>query len=534
VILKIHEMTEEKKFHDEDHNFFQNFGELICEDESQEDQIHERTFFFSCPRQEEQVIRPRTLETDELEYNIFEGALQRPGSPLEDLEEERIIESPRVKEEIEDIFNCSFGEINIQETTSDTYEGIPIKDDEIDENVNNLLHEDPIEGDDMPPASPLEDRDYDFEDLEALCLLSSKREPEEIKSEIPEDKKDSSSVEASAEDCNSFETLKKSKKPKFSMKKEQRSIHLKSENKKHVCEICEKIFLFKSHLRKHIKSYHLEENSEEHSCEICEETFSENAALKEHMTRYHSADKSSLFCDICQKTYTSRSGLRIHQRNYHEKTMRYSCADCDKTFTKKQNMVSHHRVVHQKIKKHMCEQCEKTFSCRRLLNQHVAINHETARDFECETCKKRFATPTNLRTHVKNAHEGKSSRKRKSPQSKKVKDPNGRKKEGPGISKAVEGPKKKRKRKKELCTICGIAVVRLLRHLREVHTEPHLKCPYCAKMFTRRRDFVNHVAKIHEKVEKLSCTYCDKKFIIQRDLREHVREKHSDKPVDPE
>ncbi|XP_059614513.1 zinc finger protein 425-like [Phlebotomus argentipes] len=171
-------------------------------------------------------------------------------------------------------------------------------------------------------------------------------------------------------------------------------------------------------------------------------------------------------------------------------------------------------VYHQKksdddIKKklHKCPICAKEFSC---LRQHMNT-HSDERNFECAYCSSRFKTKKYLRTHI-TIHIEK-------PRpclicKKMVKD-----------SKRCRihmWQKHKDSRKEFFCGICAIMFTNQFHY--DQHVAKHdSQCKICNRTFTKKAQYLKHMAIMHSSEKPFSCDICQKSFKVKQWLRTHQK-----------
>lgn len=113
----------------------------------------------------------------------------------------------------------------------------------------------------------------------------------------------------------------------------------------HQCEICKKIFLFKSHLQAHII--------------------------------WHS-NEANFKCDVCGKAFKAKRNRAVHYQTVHgeKKEKNVACTVCGKKFLNNYHL-SKHSYVHSERRQFLCENCGFAFKRRNLLVRHLR-----------DTCKK--------------------------------------------------------------------------------------------------------------------------------------------------
>lgn len=163
-------------------------------------------------------------------------------------------------------------------------------------------------------------------------------------------------------------TLNNKKTPKQIDKSPMKSNDKFYQNRKHVCNVCEKRFLRKSNLVDHLR---LHAGVKPYQCEICPKTFVQIGNYRAHM-RIHSMERPFV-CSICDKSYNQSSALTVHMRS-HTNERNYICDVCPKGFTNASDLKKHSKV------------------------------HDIRLQTKCELCKKMFAQKINYKIHMLKHH----------------------------------------------------------------------------------------------------------------------------------
>lgn len=84
------------------------------------------------------------------------------------------------------------------------------------------------------------------------------------------------------------------------------------EKRKHFCDLCDKVFLRKTHLNRHklTHTYHVQ-------CPICKRQFRRNDVLKRHMKNVHGLIKQAFPCNHCSNVYHTYHELFTHVVENH-------------------------------------------------------------------------------------------------------------------------------------------------------------------------------------------------------------------------
>jgi Zinc finger, C2H2 type len=99
---------------------------------------------------------------------------------------------------------------------------------------------------------------------------------------------------------------------------------IKYEERRHVCEVCQKRFLKKSNLIDHLR---LHANMKIFKCDYCDRSFVQMGNYKQHL-RIHT-DEKPFTCEFCNKSYTQSSALKIHKRTHTGKGLGFPTSLAD-------------------------------------------------------------------------------------------------------------------------------------------------------------------------------------------------------------
>lgn len=188
--------------------------------------------------------------------------------------------------------------------------------------------------------------------------------------------------------------------------------HEKHGIKKYLCNVCGQKFLVASMLKSHQEWAHGIGDSRE--CNICHQVFRGPNTLRSHMFSHTTEVKYN--CELCGKVYKYRSGLKVHMDRVHteEKDKKvFTCDVCEAVYSKKSSL-NHHIVINnhtsvnqmsvmKKAKK--CIHCGKLFGCNLKLQRHVGQVHIRGKKLSCQYCGKGFDDSSNLRQHIQ-THTG--------------------------------------------------------------------------------------------------------------------------------
>jgi uncharacterized Zn-finger protein len=176
----------------------------------------------------------------------------------------------------------------------------------------------------------------------------------------------------SMESYNQMDSTQQSnkRKEKKKTKKEEGppALPISYEERRHVCEVCDKRFLKKSNLIDHLR---LHANMKIFKCEFCDKAFVQVGNYKQHL-RTHTEEKPFV-CEFCNKSYTQSSALKIHIRT-HTGQRDYQCGECPKAFTNASDLRKH-GIIHDPRRRLTCEFCQKTVSQKVHLKKHLEATH---------------------------------------------------------------------------------------------------------------------------------------------------------------
>ena len=144
--------------------------------------------------------------------------------------------------------------------------------------------------------------------------------------------------------------------------------------KKHLCDLCGKGFIFQASCKRHKLHNHQKKH-----CHICgKETFNK-ASLKDHLSSVHKIDVVTSVCKICGFTTNSRASLKSH-------------------------IASKHRVENHK----KCPYCEYHTHSLHRIQIHIDGKHpeHDKKNFSCDHCSRRFIFENSLKNHMDTIRNG--------------------------------------------------------------------------------------------------------------------------------
>ena len=87
----------------------------------------------------------------------------------------------------------------------------------------------------------------------------------------------------------------------------------KNSNLKNTCKICQKSYKFRKNLEKHLNNVH-KGNSDILCCKLCDKVFAQKSRLTLHIFRSHDKTKNHI-CDKCNKCFLFKHLLDVHVKN---------------------------------------------------------------------------------------------------------------------------------------------------------------------------------------------------------------------------
>ncbi|CAB0031743.1 unnamed protein product, partial [Trichogramma brassicae] len=274
-----------------------------------------------------------------------------------------------------------------------------------------------------------------------------------------------------------------------------------NEEKNYVCDKCDKKFEFRSHLSRHQIWEH--KGFKDLACDKCEKKFEKKSTLFTHQKLVHKdredficnktvhEGRKDYKCDKCEQKFGHRGNLLKHIKTVHEGRKAFACDKCEKKFTHKHNLLCHQKIVHENRKDFSCDSCDQKFGRKWILLQHQKTVHEGQKDYVCDKCEKKFGDRSNFNRHQNIVHEG---------------------------------------RKDYVCDKCEKKFGHrggLLFHQKTVH-EGHkdYACLYCEKIFGHKGNLLTHIKTVHEGRKDYVCDKCEMKFTQKSSLFTHLKTIH--------
>jgi uncharacterized Zn-finger protein len=233
-------------------------------------------------------------------------------------------------------------------------------------------------------------------------------------------------------------------------------------NKRHECEVCNKVFSRHYHLVRHHKIMHMTHRTTSYG----------GPSDDRHLEHSTSSGEQSLegqdvyICDICGRACESKSKITSHMRT-HTGEKPYACDVCKRTFRMHCDVVRHMQT-HTGTKPRTCDVCKKTFSRSFHLIEHMRT-HTGEKPHTCKVCERAFYRLSNLISHMR-IHTGRTG----------------------------ERPSQSR----YSCNVCKKPCSQrsdLMKHMRTHTSDKPYTCNVCKSWFVSKTQFTRHVRRFHDK-----------------------------------
>ena len=122
-----------------------------------------------------------------------------------------------------------------------------------------------------------------------------------------------------------------------------------------------------------------------HQCELCDKVLYSYRCLKEQITDVNK--EGNLYkCEDCINVIHQKTKLSVHERTNE----RYKCNTCGKFFSYQSRLKEHIRNVHDGRKDHKCDSCGKSFAKTGNLNIHINSVHNSQKTTNVTYVKSHF------------------------------------------------------------------------------------------------------------------------------------------------
>ena len=173
---------------------------------------------------------------------------------------------------------------------------------------------------------------------------------------------------------------------------------LDKKNSSFKCTCCNFAYSSLTKLKLHFKNVH--ENKKQ-ICDYCEKSFID---LQAHIDRVHKGIKNHE-CKECGKAFFKFSNMKDHIDIVHKKMKPFQCNVCPYKAINNGKLNYHHKRVHGNVRSHPCDKCDKVFKAPFDLRRHISTVHDGVRPFACNMCSYKASKPANLNRHLINVHK---------------------------------------------------------------------------------------------------------------------------------
>ncbi|XP_039260882.2 uncharacterized protein LOC120337223 [Styela clava] len=171
------------------------------------------------------------------------------------------------------------------------------------------------------------------------------------------------------------------------------------EEKKHVCNVCERKFLYKKDLIVHGR---IHTGEKPYVCSECGAKFTQKSTLKNHLAT-HMNHAPKFACNSCDKTYTSSRSLSLHRKEKHaERKPLHTCHDCNKSYESRSAYITHMKNECNSCN-FLCAKCGKKYRRKEPYELHVE-NCSVLLGHHCHLCDGVFKSKRHLSNHLFNFH----------------------------------------------------------------------------------------------------------------------------------
>ncbi|GJQ80999.1 hypothetical protein Trydic_g23428 [Trypoxylus dichotomus] len=177
-----------------------------------------------------------------------------------------------------------------------------------------------------------------------------------------------------------------------------------SDQKPHICTVCNKAFKWRTTYNKHCLT-HTDAVKKSYICEQCGKSYSENSSLIKHRKTHNPL--KNFICSVCNKGFNSKILLNSHVRR-HSDRKKHVCTECGKEFTERSVLLSH-ILIHTGEKPFQCKICNKSFRQRSVLRLHMRT-HTGEMPFPCALCERTFRYKHHMQTHMTKEHSVEGSK----------------------------------------------------------------------------------------------------------------------------
>ncbi len=311
------------------------------------------------------------------------------------------------------------------------------------------------------------------------------------------------------------------------------------------CHKCNKVFTHQLSFKVHSDYCYSDKK-----CKVCHKKFTNLKTLRRHVISVH--EKALIYkCDKCDKKFSVQNHLHLHKLKEHE-NVQFKCANCCKKFAHSTNLRKHLEKCKPESPSQLlyqCDLCHRSFRFESSLKQHVgkcpAKNNSNKSGEICTICQLTFHNSDDMRQHIKKVHSKTASpakltvlRSNKSnmmPEDKEItlnltKTLQFANETKENIAQVKQIPNKRRVSNLMTTPNKAVTIAATSGGMTFYHQPFSVRCQKCAKSFTKaRHELYWHEEMMHNIVRPYECPICDFKFFTRKDYSEHLRKIHDHK-----
>ncbi|XP_054738115.1 transcription factor grauzone [Anastrepha obliqua] len=179
---------------------------------------------------------------------------------------------------------------------------------------------------------------------------------------------------------------------------QHRLIH---EERKHICEVCNRGFASYNWLGTHMKTMHSGYGAT--MCDVCAKVIRGRTAFARHQLEHSGIVLPKVQCDKCGSWHKDKYSLQKHKRRHNDDGTVHVCSICGKVAPNRSALLSHQRYVHKSARAFECSVCKKAFKKAITLKEHMTM-HTGEVLYSCPHCPKTFNSNANMHSHRKKMH----------------------------------------------------------------------------------------------------------------------------------
>ena len=191
--------------------------------------------------------------------------------------------------------------------------------------------------------------------------------------------------------------------------------HVKNKHIGFKCNYCIKTYPDKRQRQVHMEADH-EGTATIKKCPKCNYTTPKHHQLLVHKSRVHGnqIEEKRYLCEFCQKPFSRKDNMKNHIKAVHNAIKDLYCDKCPLAFSRVDNLKKHLLTVHEETQSNMCDICGKAFNRSQDMISHIRNTHEQSEllDKICEFCGKGFRENNTLGRHIREIHHKNQHKKK--------------------------------------------------------------------------------------------------------------------------